>query len=261
LTIEGVEITAGITVIADGVFKKDAEKAYFINNAAGLVYMSKNAPEGGVAVKLDADINLEGVEFNGLMVQNWVGKNTFDGQNHTVSNWTYEGGASDMGFIRQWIGPVKNIKFENCHLKTGGRSAVVAGKIYGNIDNVSVNNCSIEDSYWACGLVAGLYNAGSVSNVTVTNSSVKSNGGTAAIVGVFNEEGGERGLKNCSVSNTTINNTGVYGDVYTGGALVGMFNSNATFTIEGCTVSNNTLEGGYVYEKYPADESVTIIEE
>lgn len=194
------------------------------------------------------------------MAQNWVGKNTFDGQNHTVSNWTYEGGAVDMGFIRQWIGPVKNIKFENCHLKTGGRSAVVAGKIYGNIDNVSVNNCSIEDSYWACGLVAGLYNAGSVSNVTVTNSSVKSNGGTAAIVGVFNEEGGERGLKNCSVSNTTINNTGVYGDVYTGGALVGMFNSSATFTIEGCTVSNNTLEGDYVYEKYPADESVTIIE-
>ena len=39
-----------------------------------------------------------------------------------------------------------------------------------------------------------------------------------------------------------------------------MFNSGATFTIEGCTVSNNTLEGGYVYEKYPADESVTIIE-
>ncbi len=262
LTIDGVEITAGITVIADGVFKKDGEKAYYINNAAGLVYISNNAPESGAAVKLDADINLEGVEFNGLMVQNWSGKNTFDGQNHTVSNWTYNGGAIDMGFIRQWIGPVKNVKFENCHLKTGGRSAVVAGKIYGNIDNVSVNNCSIEDSYWACGIIAGLYNAGSVSNCTVTNSSVKSNGGTGAIVGVFNEEGGERGLKNCSVSNTTINNTGVYGEVYTGGALVGMFNPNsdATFTIEGCTVSNNTLEGGYVYEKYPADESVTIIE-
>ena len=260
LTIDGVEITAGITVIADGVFKKDGEKAYYINNAAGLVYISNNAPENGAAVKLDADINLEGVEFNGLKVQNWVGKNTFDGQNYTVSNWTYNGGAADMGFIRQWVGPVKNIKFENCHLKTAGRSAVVAGKIYGNIDNVSVNNCSIEDSYWACGIIAGLYNAGSVSNCTVTNSSVKSNGGTGAIVGVFNEEGGERGLKNCSVSNTTINNTGVYGDVYTGGALVGMFNSNATFTIEGCTVSNNTLEGGYVYEKYPADESVTIIE-
>jgi hypothetical protein len=105
-----------------------------------------------------------------------------------------------------------------------------------------------------------LYNAGSVSNCTVTNSSIKCNGGTAAIVGVFNEEGGERGLKNCSVSNTTINNTGVYGEAYSGGALVGMFNVNTTFTIEGCAVSNNTLEGSYVYEKYPADESVTIIE-
>ena len=260
LTIEGVEITAGITVIADGVFKKDAEKAYFINNAAGLVYMSNNAPEGGVAVKLDADIDLAGVQFNGLNAFNPETNNTFDGQNYTVSNWTYNGGAADMGFIRQWVGPVQNIKFENCHLKTNGRSAVVAAKIYGNIENVSVNNCSIVDSYWACGIIAGLYNAGSVSNCEVKNSSVKSNGGTAAIVGVFNESARARGLTNCSVSNTTINNTGVYGEAYSGGALVGIFNVNATFTFEGCTVSNNTLEGGYVYEKYPADESVTIID-
>ena len=260
LTIEGVEITAGITVIADGVFKKDAENAYFINNAAGLVYMSDYALEGGVAVKLDADINLEGVEFNGLRAFNSENNNTFDGQNYTVSNWTYEGGASDMGFIRSWVGPIKNVKFENCNLKTAGRSAVVAANIYGNIENVSVNNCSIVDSYWACGIIAGLYNAGSVSNCTVTNSSVKSNGGTAAIVGVFNESAGERRLENCSVSNTTINNTGAYGEAYSGGALVGIFNVNATFKIKGCTVSNNTLEGGYVYEKYPADESVTIIE-
>ena len=261
LTIEGVEITAGITVIADGVFKKDAEKAYFINNAAGLVYMSNYALEGGVAVKLDADINLEGVEFNGLSAFNSENNNTFDGQNYTVSNWKYEGGASDMGFIRSWVGTIKNVNFENCHLKTAGRSAIVAANTYTTIDNVKVNNCSIVDSYWACGIIAGLYNAGSVSNCTVTNSSVKSNGGTAAIVGVFNESAGERRLENCSVSNTTINNTGAYGEAYSGGALVGIFNVNATFKIKGCTVSNNTLEGGYVYAKYPADESVTIIEE
>ena len=261
LTIEGVEITAGITVIADGVFKKDAEKAYFINNAAGLVYMSNNAPEGGVAVKLDADIDLAGVQFNGLSAFNSENNNTFDGQNYTVSNWKYEGGASDMGFIRSWVGTIKNVNFENCHLKTAGRSAIVAANTYTTIDNVKVNNCSIVDSYWACGIIAGLYNAGSVSNCTVTNSSVKSNGGTAAIVGVFNESAGERRLENCSVSNTTINNTGAYGEAYSGGALVGIFNVNATFKIKGCTVSNNTLEGGYVYEKYPADKSVTIIEE
>ena len=246
----------GNEFVADGV-TVDAQGNYYISNAAGLVYMSANAPKNGAAVKLTANIDLKDVEFNGLMAQNWVGKNTFDGQGYTVSNWTYEGGAADMGFIRQWIGPIKNVNFENCHLKTNGRSAVVAGKIYGVIENVTVNNCSIVDSYWACGIIAGLYNAGSIKNCTVTNSSVKSNGGTGGIVGVINEEGGERNVENCSVSNTTINNTGVYGDVYTGGALVGMFNvDNATHLIKGCTVSNNTLEGGYVFEKYPANENV-----
>ena len=257
--VDGAQVWfAGYDVVANGLFKK--ENAYLVMTGEGLVALSGMTIKGGEIVTLGADIDLAGVQFNGLNAFNSENNNTFDGQNYTVSNWTYEGGAADMGFIRNWVGPVKNVKFENCNLKTAGRSAVVAAKIYGNIENVSVNNCSIEDSYWACGLVAGLYNAGSVSNVTVTNSSVKSNGGTAAIVGVFNEEGGERGLKNCSVSNTTINNTGVYGEAYTGGALVGVFNSGATFTIEGCTVSNNTLVGGYVYEKYPADESVTIIE-
>ena len=257
--VDGAQVWfAGYDVVANGLFKK--ENAYVVMTGEGLVALSGMTIKGGEIVTLGADIDLAGVQFNGLNAFNPETNNTFDGKGYTVSNWTYNGGAADMGFIRNWVGPVKNIKFENCHLKTNGRSAVVASKIYGNIENVSVNNCSIVDSYWACGIIAGLYNAGSVSNCTVTNSSVKSNGGTAAIVGVFNESAGERGLKNCSVSNTTINNTGAYGEAYSGGALVGMFNCGATFTIEGCTVSNNTLEGGYVYEKYPADESVTIIE-
>ena len=257
--VDGAQVWfAGYEYVADGLLYNGKE--YVVISAKGLVALSAKTIKGGETVKLGADIDLTGVEFNGLSAFNSENNNTFDGQNYTVSNWTYNGGAADMGFIRSWVGPIKNVKFENCHLKTAGRSAVVAAKIYGNIENVSVNNCSIVDSYWACGIIAGLYNAGSVSNCTVKNSSVKSNGGTAAIVGVFNESARARGLTNCSVSNTTINNTGAYGEAYSGGALVGIFNVTATFTIEGCTVSNNTLEGGYVYEKYPADESVTIIE-
>ena len=103
-----------------------------------------------------------------------------------------------------------------------------------------------------------MYNAGSISNCVVTNSSVKSNGGTSAIVGVINETSGERNVTNCSVTGCTINNTGAYGASYSGGALVGMFNcDNTAYTIEGCTVSNNTLVGAHVYEKYPANENVT----
>ena len=207
-----------------------------------------------------ADIDLNGIEFNGLNAFNSGNNNTFDGKDHKISNWTYKGGASDMGFIRNWVGPIKNIRFDNCNLKTGGRSAVVAAKVYGNIENVIVENSTIEDSYWACGIIAGLYNSGSIKNCHVTNSFVKSNGGTGGIVGVFNESAGERGLKECSVKVTTINNTGIYGESYSGGALVGMFNCTATFTIEKCTVEDNTLEGNYIFEKYPADETVIIIE-
>ena len=102
-----------------------------------------------------------------------------------------------------------------------------------------------------------MYNAGSIKNCTVTNSSIKSNGGTGGIVGVINESAGERVIEGCSVSNTTINNTGVYGASYSGGALVGMFNADgATYRIKACTVSNNELLGNHVFEKYPADENV-----
>ena len=258
LEIDGVTIVSGKTIIAEGVYKTDADnKFYQVESANGLVYVADNGLKAGEGVKLAADINFAGVEFDGLNTFHPENNNTFDGQGHTVSNWTYEGGASDMGFIRNWVGPIKNIKFENCHIKSGGRSAIVAAKAYGNIENVTVNNCTIEDSYWACGIIAGLYNAGSIKNCTVTNSSIKSNGGTGGIVGVINESAGERVIEGCSVSNTTINNTGAYGAAYSGGALVGMFNAdNATYRIKGCTVSNNTLLGNHVFEKYPDDENV-----
>ena len=103
-----------------------------------------------------------------------------------------------------------------------------------------------------------MYNSGNVTNCTVTNSSVKSNGGTGGIVGVINETGGERSLVNCSVSNSTINNTGIYGAPYTGGALVGMFNVDGavTYKFVGCSVSNNTLKGDFISEKYPENENI-----
>ncbi len=262
VTINGAEYTYnngwyvdGYKVIANGLLKKNNE--YKVINANGLVALSGMTIIGDEVVTLGANIDLNGVAFNGLNAFNPEQNNTFDGKGFTVSNWTYNDGASDMGFIKNWVGPIINVKFDNCHLKTAGRSAIVAAKVYGNIDNVEVKNSSIDDSYWACGIIAGLYNAGSISNCVVTNSSVKSNGGTSAIVGVINETAGERNLTNCSVTGCTINNTGVYGEDYTGGALVGMFNcDNATYTIKGCTVSNNTLKGAHVSEKYPANEKV-----
>ena len=240
---------------------KDGNNTYVVYSAAGLVELAGEEIKGGETVKLAANIDLAGVEFNGLSAFNPEKNNTFDGQGYIVSNWTNNSKASDMGFIKSWVGTIKNVKFENCHLKTSGRSAIVAGKTYANIENVTVNNCSIEDSFWACGLVAGLYNSGNVSNCTVTNSSVKSNGGTAAVVGVVNETAGTRSFTNCKVEGCTINNTGVYGEVYSGAVIAGMINiSNSTVKFVGCSQSNNTLQGNHIYDAFaPADDSVTIV--
>ena len=248
----------GYDYIADGLRQNDKE--YVVLNANGLVALAEKGIKAGDKVLLGADIDLAGVEFNGLNTFHPENNNTFDGQDYTVSNWTNNSGASDMGFIRNWVGTIKNVKFENCHLKTSGRSAIAAAKVYGNIENVTINNCSLEDSYWACGLVAGLYNAGNISGCTVTNSSIKSNGGTGAIVGVINESAGTRKVENCKVEGCTVNNTGAYGETYSGALICGMINiSDSTVEFNGCSFANNSKEGKYVGDLYySADEDVTV---
>ena len=248
----------GYDYIADGLCQNDKE--YVVLSANGLVALAEKGLKAGDKVLLGADIDLTGVEFNGLNTFHPENNNTFDGQGYTVSNWTNDSGESDMGFIRNWVGTIKNVKFENCHLETSGRSAIAAAKVYGNIENVTINNCSLEDSYWACGLVAGLYNAGNISGCTVTNSSVKSNGGTGAIVGVINESAGTRKVENCKVEGCTVNNTGAYGETYSGALICGMINiSDSTVEFNGCSFANNTKEGKYVGDLYySTEEDVTV---
>ena len=231
---------------------------YEISTPAALVAMSGITIKGGESVALIADIDLTGVEFNGLNAFNPENNNTFDGRKHKVSNWTYEDGASDMGFIKNWVGTIKNVTIENASLKTAGRSAVLAAKVYSNIENCHVVNSTIEDSYWACGVIAGLYNSGSVTNCSVDGCYVKSNGGVGGIVGVFNESGGDRYVKNCTVKNTTVENTGIYGEGYSGALGAGIFNCNAAFYFENCVLENNKKEGQYVGDLFYSANDVTV---
>lgn len=247
--------------VADGLYKN--AKTYYIMDATGLVNMSSRTIAGNENVELAADIDLAGIEFNGLNAFNPETPNVFDGKGHTVSNWTYEGGASDMGFIKGWVGTIKNLTIENASLKTGGRSGVIAGKVYANIENCHVVSSAIEDSFWACGLIAGHYNSGSVSDCSATNSTVKSNGATGGIVGLLNETTGTRSFTNCTVTGCTVNNTGAYGEEYSGALVCGLINiSNSTIKFVGCEYSNNnTKEGQYVGDLYYADGGNTIVVE
>lgn len=214
--------------------------------------------KAGQTVVLMSDIDLSGVEFGGLSAFHPENNNTFDGLGHTVSNWTNESGASDMGFIKSWVGTIKNVTLKNVHLKTSGRSAILAGNVYSNIDNCHLVECTLEDSYWACGLIAGLYNSGNITNCSVDGCYVQSNGGTGGIVGVINESAGERKVENCVVKNTTVNNLGSYGESYSGGLVCGIFNAGATYYFNNCILENNTKEGNYVGDLFYSAEGETV---
>ena len=214
--------------------------------------------KAGQTVVLMSDIDLSGVEFGGLSAFHPENNNTFDGLGHTVSNWTNESGASDMGFIKSWVGTIKNVTLKKVHLKTSGRSAILAGKVYSNIDNCHLVECTLEDSYWACGLIAGLYNSGNITNCSVDGCYVQSNGGTGGIVGVINESAGERKVENCVVKNTTVNNLGSYGESYSGGLVCGIFNAGATYYFNNCILENNTKEGNYVGDLFYSAEGETV---
>ena len=243
----------GFVMIAPGLGQK--EKTYAVSSAEGLVAMSNIAIKGGESVILTADIDLTGVEFNGLSAFNPESNNTFDGQEHTVSNWTYTGGAADMAFIKNWVGTIKNVTIEGASLKTAGRSAVLAAKVYANIENCHVVDSHIEDSYWACGVIAGLYNNGNITNCSVDGCYVQSNGGVGGIVGVINETSGKRNIEGCAVKNTTVYNTGVYGEGYSGALVAGMLNvANTTINFNNCTLENNTKEGNYVGDLFYSAE-------
>ena len=247
----------GFVMIAPGLGQK--EKTYAVSSAEGLVAMSNIAIKGGESVILTADIDLRGVEFNGLNAFNPESNNTFDGQGHTVSNWTYTGGAADMAFIKNWVGTIKNVTINGASLKTNGRSAVLAAKVYANIENCHVVESTIEDSYWACGVIAGLYNNGNITNCSVDGCYVQSNGGVGGIVGVINESAGERNIEGCAVKNTTVHNTGVYGESYSGALVAGLINvENATINFNNCTLENNTKEGNYVGDLFYSAEGNSV---
>ena len=86
---------------------------YYIPSANALVALSNKTIKAGENVVLTANIDLTGVEFNGLSAFNPEPNNTFDGQGYTVSNWTNKSGASDMGFYKSWVGTIKNINLVN----------------------------------------------------------------------------------------------------------------------------------------------------
>ena len=154
----------------------DADGVYHITSAAELVYVMQNStPVSAYYNKpLALDIN---IDLNGRSVKGFnnfdLFCNSFDGQGHTISNFTMENTTEYYTGLFGYVGyggSVKNLTVKNATIVGQKMVGVIAGAVE---EDCSVTNCHVED----CTVVANVKKAGAVvgytSKATVTGCSAK----------------------------------------------------------------------------------------
>lgn len=188
----------GINVTIDGskvypFCSKDSEGNYHIVNAAGLLQFHDLYAAGGkvastAKVFIENDIDFTGKTWT---VCDWhadgnkKGFALFDGQNHTIKNFTVNG----QGMFSRWAGGAtpyfKDIVFDGAKNVTSTLNvSLFCGQCYqdAKIENVTIKNSQIEGSYKVAPFVGTVYNENPGSTATLT-------------------------LKDCKVENTTVRST------------------------------------------------------
>ena len=224
VTIARADIVAGKSFGIEGQGTEAAP--YIIMTAQDMVDMRSLAKLGGETwFKLGADIDMKGVT-GWIPVnydQNFERKIHFDGDNHTISNFTCD----------------KSV--------TGANYPSLFGVLYGSCKNLKVDNASIKSSS-GCGVIGGYVGTsgkpGLVENVTITNSTVYNIGDAAG--GVCGNAR-EATFKNVSFQGTVTST--ITSKASKSGGFVGIANSSASF--EKCSVDAvvngaNTDLGGFV---------------
>lgn len=238
--VEAVQGNADVDVDNSVVYISNADEFIAFANGvnSGVNYEHKS-------VYLTNDIDLTGKTFNGI-----GGKHTtvhvfdglFDGQNHTVKNFSvaYKCPDIDEG------GNYQNGCFDGCDLNNSSSWDVCAGlftQLGGNgiVKNLIVSNANVNSTHYAGGIVGYAYKNSKIENCKVIDSNITSE---AMTIGSLSDCGDKAGgiagyifnsavVNKCSVKNTTIT---AYRDL---GAVVGYAN-------DGTTVTNCTIEDGVV---------------
>ena len=238
-------INANYNYVADGVLASTDGKTYSVSNVAGYAWIDNQADNffAGKTVELAADIDFAGETINSIKFWNPENKTIFDGKGHTLSNFVISN--SDVAGLFRGTLNVKNLSVDKANV-TGKYAGVIAGNMYGDIENCTVKNSVINGTYWQTGALAGQYNAGNVIDCVVDNCTINGMAAVGGLVGIVNETAGVRKIGNCTVKNTAIVQSGSFGGNYDDmfGIAAGLINTeNATIYIDGCTFENNTLKG------------------
>ena len=238
---------AGTEFVANGVSKVNGE--YYISNVNGLLWVEAQVDNffAGKTIKLAADLDMNGVTIANP-IKFWDGRTTFDGQNHTISNLTMSTKSTEKKPFSLFTGTadIKNLKFDKANISGYSYVAVVAGNLYGNIENCHVTNSNVTCTYWMAGAFSGQYNSGNVTNCSVENTTITGPAAVGALVGVINETAGERKIENNTVKNCEIKQNGSFGGDYDNmfGTAVGLINTeNAVVYFTDNTIESTTVKG------------------
>lgn len=187
------------------------ETAVTISTAEELeTFLVDGKQHNGETFYLTADLDLDGAEL-ALSARAFGG--TFDGQGHTVSNFTID--RPLFGGHTRVAGTVKNLTVEDVTLSNSDgsqpRLGVVCTNHNGSMENVHVKDCTIisDEPLGVVGGLAAMTQDGSAAeDCSVKGLTVEARGGALAVGGAF---GLLMGNENTTVKNVTAEDTTVKG--------------------------------------------------
>ncbi len=206
--IDGVGVTSdgaiGITNAAGLKWVADVTNGVIENNVVDNNHSGDQGAFQGQTVKLLADIDLDGIEWNpiGKDVKMFAGN--FEGNNHTISNLKFTSDFTHVGLFGYSLGSIKNLTLKNVDI-TGKIVGAVAGAVVGK----TVENCHViggrltGTSTNNVGGIVGLSNESS--NNLLKNNSVKSLTITSG-----NNAAGIAGATNAKLEGNTVENVKIF---------------------------------------------------
>ena len=202
-----------------------AETACEIANGEQLAFLAQQVNSGtdyeGKFIKLTADIDLGGKEWTPIGGYYHCFKGTFDGDGHTVSNFTINSQYNCIGLFGKNNGTIMNLGVENAEINGYDFVGGVCG----------FNNGTIEGCY-NTGTVKGSSSVGGVCGSNSDGGTIKNCYSTDAVKGELNVGGV------CGSNSSTIE------DCYNTGAVSG--NSETSFDIGGvCGYNTGTITNSY----------------
>ncbi|GEM_PF-1810473 len=256
----------------DGESKEEPEQAagvYQISTAAELAWALDPANIANNTFALLNDVDLGGKQWP---VASNNGNFTFDGQGHTIRNFTMDAAGSQSGTglfgskgIRGAV--IQNVVIEDAVAVGAEYTGVVLGMSYGcTLDNITLRNITVTSSLkWAGGVVGYAAENTNLTNITVEDASIKLEGTNflemskvGAVAGAWQTTTGAT----ATAENITVRNTSVTGGLKGRGIIIGTYDGRGVATMSNChaedCTGSNYLIGEIYWSNYPVDITLRV---